>query len=99
MRYADSRRGGDRRGGRPELARHPAHRIAFAACLAGAIVGDSFMYAIGYRWGHGIFTSHPRFAKLLAAENEQQFQQAIKYHALKVMLLARFLVGIRARCT
>ena len=54
------------------------------------------MYAIGYRWGHGIFTSHPRFAKLFAAENEQQFQQAIECHALKVMLLARFLIGIRA---
>src|SRR4051794_33487993 len=25
-------------------------RIAFAVCLAGAVVGDSFMYAIGYRW-------------------------------------------------
>lgn len=69
---------------------------AFVACLAGAVVGDSFMYAIGYHWGHGIFTSHPRFAKLLAAENEQQFQQAIESHSLKVMLLARFLVGIRA---
>src|SRR3954470_5417612 len=71
-------------------------RIAFAVCLAGAVVGDSFMYAIGYRWGHGIFTSHPRFAKLFASENEQQFQKAVEAHALKVMLLARFLVGIRA---
>ncbi len=70
--------------------------FAFAACLAGAIVGDSFMYAIGYHWGHGIFRSHPRFAKLLSAENEEQFQQAIDSHALKVMFLARFLVGIRA---
>lgn len=70
--------------------------LAFAACLAGAIVGDSFMYAIGYRWGHRIFTSHPRFAKLLDAENEEHFQRAIDSHALKVMLLARFLVGIRA---
>jgi len=70
--------------------------IAFAACLAGAIVGDSFMYAIGYRWGHRLFTSHPRFAKMLSEENEEQFQQAIESHALKVMLLARFLVGIRA---
>ncbi|HVT30450.1 MAG TPA: DedA family protein [Lacipirellulaceae bacterium] len=69
---------------------------ALAACLAGAIVGDSFMYAIGYRWGHGIFTSHPRFAKLFAAENEKQFQKAVEAHALKVMLVARFLVGIRA---
>jgi membrane protein DedA with SNARE-associated domain len=71
-------------------------RIAFAVCLAGAVVGDSFMYAIGYRWGHGIFTSHPRFAKLFAAENEQQFQNAVESHALKVMMLARFLVGVRA---
>src|SRR5215471_4830852 len=71
-------------------------RIAFAVCLAGAVVGDSFMYAIGYRWGHGIFTSHPRFAKLFAAENEQQFQKAVESHALKVMMLARFLVGVRA---
>jgi membrane protein DedA with SNARE-associated domain len=71
-------------------------RIAFTVCLAGAVVGDSFMYAIGYRWGHGIFTSHPRFAKLFASENEEQFQKAVEAHALKVMLLARFLVGIRA---
>lgn len=70
--------------------------LAFAACLAGAIVGDSFMYAIGYHWGHGIFTSHPRFAKLLSPENEEHFQRAIDSHALKVMFLARFLVGIRA---
>jgi membrane protein DedA with SNARE-associated domain len=71
-------------------------RIAFPVCLAGAIVGDSFMYAIGYRWGHSIFTSHPRFAKLFATENEEQFQKSVEAHALKVMLLARFLVGVRA---
>jgi len=69
---------------------------AFIACLAGAVVGDSFMYGIGYRWGHAIFTSHPRFEKLFAAENEEHFQKAIEAHAFKVMLLARFLVGIRA---
>jgi membrane protein DedA with SNARE-associated domain len=69
---------------------------AFFACLAGAVVGDTCMYAIGHRWGHGIFTSHPRFAKLFAAENERQFQTAVEAHALKVMLIARFLVGIRA---
>jgi membrane protein DedA with SNARE-associated domain len=70
--------------------------IALAACLAGAVVGDSLMYAIGYRWGHRFFTMHPRFEKLFAAENEEEFQKAIESHALKVMLLARFLVGIRA---
>ncbi len=75
---------------------HLVTSIAFAACLLGGIVGDSLVYAIGYHWGHGIFTSHPRFAKLLAEENEEHFQRALQSHALKVMLLARFLVGIRA---
>src|SRR3954467_11100609 len=70
-------------------------RIAFAVCLAGAVVGDSFMYAIGYRWGHGILTSHPRFATMFAAYDSQQFQNAVEAHARKVMLLARFLVGVR----
>jgi membrane protein DedA with SNARE-associated domain len=70
--------------------------VAFASCLAGAIVGDSFMYAIGYRWGHRLFTSHPRFAKMLAEENEAQFHSELQRHALKIMLIARFLIGIRA---
>jgi membrane protein DedA with SNARE-associated domain len=70
--------------------------IAFAACLVGAIIGDSFMYAIGHRWGHRIFTKHPRFAKLFDPENKVHMQQAIQGHGLKVMLLARFMVGIRA---
>src|SRR3954470_21577775 len=69
---------------------------AFPVCLAGAVVGDSFMYAIGHRWGHGIFTSHPRFAKLFATENDQRFQKQVEAHALKVMMIARFLIGIRA---
>jgi membrane protein DedA with SNARE-associated domain len=75
---------------------HLKTELAFAACLAGALVGDSFMYWIGYRWGHRFFMMHPRFEKLFAAENEEQFQKAIESHALKVMLLARFLIGIRA---
>ncbi|HEX4413819.1 MAG TPA: DedA family protein [Lacipirellulaceae bacterium] len=70
--------------------------VAFIACLGGAIVGDTFMYAIGYRWGHRLFTSHPRFAKLLAEENEVEFHRELQRHALKIMLIARFLIGIRA---
>src|SRR5262245_17046244 len=70
--------------------------FAFTACLAGAVVSDTIMYAIGYHFGHGIFTAHPRFARLFATENERQFQNAVENHALKVMLLARFLIGVRA---
>ena len=68
---------------------------ALAACLVGAILGDSVMYAIGYHWGRSLFNAHPRLAKLLHAENEPKFEEAIERHALKVMLLSRFMVGIR----
>ncbi len=72
---------------------HPG--LAFAACLVGALLGDSIIYAIGHRWGHNLLSYHPRLAKLLGAEREKRFEEAIEQHALKVMLLSRFLVGIR----
>ncbi len=68
---------------------------AFAACLAGALVGDSLMYTIGYYGGLRLLYSHPRFAKLLGAQREARFEQAIQRHAFKVMLLSRFMVGVR----
>jgi membrane protein DedA with SNARE-associated domain len=69
--------------------------LAFAACLVGALLGDAIIYAIGHRWGHNLLSYHPRLAKLLGAEREKRFEAAIEQHAFKVMLLSRFLVGIR----
>jgi membrane protein DedA with SNARE-associated domain len=74
---------------------HLQPELALAACLAGAIIGDCLMYAIGYRWGHSLLSVHPRLAKFLRADREARFEQAIERHAFKVMLLSRFLVGIR----
>jgi membrane protein DedA with SNARE-associated domain len=68
---------------------------ALASCLVGAILGDCILYAIGYRWSHSLLSVHPQFAKLLHAERETRFEDAIERHAFKVMLLSRFLVGIR----
>lgn len=68
---------------------------ALAACLAGALVGDAVMYAIGRRFGHSLIRRHPRLAWLLHADRERQFEQAIARHGFKVMLLARFMVGVR----
>jgi membrane protein DedA with SNARE-associated domain len=69
--------------------------LAFVACLVGALLGDSIIYAIGHRWGHSLLSYHPRLAKLLGAEREKRFEEAIEQHALKVMLLSRFLIGVR----
>src|SRR5688572_6324451 len=69
--------------------------MAYAACLTGALVGDAVMYAIGYHWGHGLLKEHPKFAHILHAEREERFERAIQNHGLKVLLVARFLVGVR----
>jgi membrane protein DedA with SNARE-associated domain len=68
---------------------------AFAACLLGALVGDAAMYGIGRRFGHSLVRRHPKLAKLVHADREEHFEQAILRHGFKVLLLARFMVGVR----
>jgi membrane protein DedA with SNARE-associated domain len=68
---------------------------AFASCLIGALLGDSVMYAIGYHFGHGLVARHPKYGKFVGAQREEYFEQAIQRHSFKVMLLARFMVGVR----
>ena len=68
---------------------------AFAACLIGALLGDSLMYLIGYHFGHNLLREHPKFAKFLRADRENRFEEAIERHGFKVMLLSRFMVGVR----
>ncbi len=70
--------------------------LAFASCLVGALIGDCIMYGIGYRWGHGLLKDHPRFAHLLHAEREARFERMIQRHGLKVLFVARFMVGVRS---
>jgi membrane protein DedA with SNARE-associated domain len=53
------------------------------------------MYAIGYHFGHGLVAKHPKFGKFVGAQREEYFEQAIQRHSFKVMLLARFMVGVR----
>lgn len=68
---------------------------ALAACLVGAILGDSVMYWIGRRWGDTLLNAHPRLSWMLQAKREKNFEEAVEQHAFKVMFLSRFLVGIR----
>jgi len=74
---------------------HMEPELAFAACLLGALIGDSLMYAIGYHFGHSLLAKHPKLGKFVGAEREANFEQSILRHGFKVMLLARFMVGIR----
>jgi membrane protein DedA with SNARE-associated domain len=69
--------------------------LAFAATLLGALVGDAAMYGIGYRFGHGLLNRHPKLSKLLGANREEYFERAVERHGFKVLLMARFMVGVR----
>ena len=69
--------------------------IAFASCLLGALVGDAAMYSIGRRFGHNLIYLHPKFARFVGAEREEYFERAILRHGFKVLLLARFMIGVR----
>jgi len=70
--------------------------FAFAACLSGALIGDSIMYAIGHHFGHNLLKDHRWFAKFLSADREEKFEFLIRKHGLKVLFLARFMVGVRS---
>ena len=69
--------------------------LAFAACLLGALVGDAAMYYIGRRFGHNLIYVHPKFAKFVGAQREEHFERAVMRHGFKVLLLARFMIGVR----
>lgn len=69
--------------------------IAFGACLFGAILGDSLMYGMGRYFGHAWLTTHPRFNRFIDADKEGKFENAVLQHGFKVLLLTRFLVGVR----
>jgi len=68
---------------------------AYAACLLGALVGDAAMYGMGRRFGPSLMTLHPKLAKLVRADREAYFEDAVRRHGFKVLLLARFMVGVR----
>ena len=69
--------------------------LGLLACLFGCIVGDSVMYAIGYRFGKSVLREHPMFAGFLTPERERQIEQMIRRRGAAVLFTARFLVGVR----
>jgi len=69
---------------------------ALPACLVGALLGDSLMYAIGRFFGAKVLKEHPWWSGFLTAEREQTIETLIKKHGIKAFFVARFLVGLRS---
>ncbi len=70
--------------------------LAFVSCVIGAVLGDHVLYAVGYHFGHSLVYRHPRVAALLHADREAKIEQMVRKHEVKVLVLARFMVGVRA---
>jgi membrane protein DedA with SNARE-associated domain len=69
---------------------------ALAACLLGAILGDSVTYWLGFHFGRRFLREHPLWARFLHAEREEKLERQIQRHGMKTLFAARFLVGVRA---
>ncbi len=69
---------------------------ALPACLVGALLGDSLMYAIGRFFGARILKEHPWWSGFLTPERERTIENLLKKHGIKAFFVARFLVGLRS---
>lgn len=69
---------------------------ALPACMVGALLGDSLMYAIGRFFGARILREHPWWSGFLTPEREQTIAQLITKHGMMAFFVARFLVGLRS---
>jgi membrane protein DedA with SNARE-associated domain len=70
-------------------------RLALLSCIVGAVVGDSVMYWIGRHFGAAILHKHPLWLRMVTPEREQWTESLLKKHGVKVILLTRFMVGLR----
>ena len=69
---------------------------ALPACLIGALLGDSLMYAIGRFFGARILKEHPWWSGFLTPQRERTIEDLIQRHGIKAFFVARFLVGLRS---
>ena len=70
--------------------------LAVGSCLIGALAGDCVMYWIGHHFGRRVLREHHWWTRFIHPEREAQIEQKLKEHSFKVLLLSRFLVGLRS---
>jgi len=68
--------------------------LAAGSCLAGVLLGDFIVYALGYFYGERVM-SLPLTRKFLSPAREAQIQGYFHRHGFKILILGRFAVGFR----
>lgn len=69
--------------------------LALPVCVVGALSGDVILYLIGRRWGARVRGWWP-VRRLLTPERTQWLEQAYREHAMKTVVTARHVAGLRA---
>lgn len=69
--------------------------LALPLCLLGALSGDVVLYWVGRRWGESVLNWRA-VRWILTPERERWLQAAYRRHALKTIVTARHVTGLRA---
>ncbi len=69
--------------------------LTLGSLLIGALVGDCVMYFIGYHFGRRLLEENRVWKRLITPEREKKVEELLAQHGVKVLLGARFLVGLR----
>jgi membrane protein DedA with SNARE-associated domain len=70
--------------------------FAFPACLIGALLGDLVMYGMGRLFGRGLVRRRGWLSRWINEKTEARAEEMIRRHGIKVFLMGRFLIGVRA---
>lgn len=68
--------------------------LMVAVSFAGVMIGDSFVFWMGARYGQRLLTI-PFFRKLLHPERFARVQESFHKHGQKILFAARFMPGLR----
>lgn len=69
--------------------------LALPVCLVGVLSGDVILYWAGHHWGERILAWRP-VRLVLTPDREERLKSAYRRHAIKTIVTARHMVGLRA---
>lgn len=69
--------------------------VMIAVGYLGIIIGDSIMFSLGRRFGGSVEKMPKFFARIVTPESRGRVEGLFKKHGEKIVMLARFLPGVR----
>jgi membrane protein DedA with SNARE-associated domain len=70
--------------------------LMLPVCIAGVVIGDGCLYAIGRFWGRHLLEYKWVKTRILPPERLRSIEQNFQQHGIKILLFARLTPGVRA---